>query len=213
MTMTVYGFRKSRAVERLNQAYRVMAFCFLTQLLRYFALPLRALANSSPIQLKADADPHTPPAPPPGEHARHVRRCSSRIQYLKQSIELQVEEIARLICDDESALEATRLLNALTSELVAAKLGICPELNEQADSAVIARSANRLQQEHGKLYEPEQLSTLGRLFDEAVLALPASMRTPSNRAEIAKLIFGRVSITQVELGLLIKLIIALVAVA
>ncbi|KRQ12344.1 hypothetical protein AOQ71_16830 [Bradyrhizobium manausense] len=71
--------------------------------------------------------------------------------------------------------------------------------------------ANCLEQDHGKLYEPEQLSTLGLLFDEAVLALPPSMRTPSNRIEIAKLILERASI--IEPSLLIKLISALIAAA
>lgn len=211
MTMTAYGSVNSRALERLNQAYRVMAFCFFTQLLRYFALSLRKFAHS--LRRKADTDPRTPPARSPGEHPRHVRSCNSRVQYLKQRIELQVEEVARLICDDESALEATLLLNALTSELVAAKLGICPELNEQADGAVIAGGANRIEQDHGALYEPEQLSPLGTFFDKAVLELPPSMRTPSNRTEIAKLVLGRSSISQIELGLLIKFIIALVAAA
>ncbi|MGY8682096.1 hypothetical protein Q2941_30610 [Bradyrhizobium sp. UFLA05-153] len=211
MTMTTYVPRKSRPVERLNQAYREIVVCFFSQLLRYFVLPLRAFANSSPIRLKADTDPHIPTAPPPRERAGHLHPCSSHIQYLKQRIELQIEEVARLICEDQSALEATRLLNALTNELVAAKLGLCPEIDEQADSAVIEGGASRLEQEYGKLYEPEQLLTLGRLFDEAVLALPPSMRTTSNRTEIAKLILGRASFTQVELGLLVKLIIALVA--
>ncbi|MGY8669307.1 hypothetical protein Q3C01_44195 [Bradyrhizobium sp. UFLA05-109] len=212
MTMTVYLSRKSRAVERLNQAYRVMAFGFFTQLLRYFALPLRAFANSSPTRLTADAAPHTP-TEPPGEQAGHSRCGSLRVQYLKQRIELQIEEIARLICEDQSALEATRLLNALTNELVAAKLEMCSKLDEQADSALTGGKANHLEQTYGKLYEPEQLLMLGRIFDEAVLALPQSLRTPSNRTEIARLILGRASFTQIELGLLVKLIIALVAVA
>lgn len=212
MTLTVYVSRKSRAVERLNQAYRVMAFGFFTQLLRYFALPFRAFANSSPIRLKADADPHIPTAPP-GERAALSRCCNSRVLHLKQRIEIQIEEIARLICEDQSALEATRLLNAFTNELVAAKLDMCSKVDEQTDSAVTGGKANRIEQEYGKLYEPEQLLKLGRLFDEAVLALPSSLRTPSNRTDIAKLILGRASFAQIELGLLVKLIIALVAAA
>lgn len=58
MTMTAYGSVNSRALERLNQAYRVMAFCFFTQLLRYFALSLRKFAHS--LRRKADTDPRTP---------------------------------------------------------------------------------------------------------------------------------------------------------
>ena len=204
MTMTVYGSSKSRVVEGLNQAHRVMTLSFCAQLFRYFALPFRAFANSSSVP-KADADPHIPTAQPSGECTRH------RLQDLKQTIELQIEEVARLICEDKSAIEATRLLNALTSELVAAKLGMCPKRDEQAGNAVIGGDANCLEQEHGKLYEPEQLSTLGLLFDEAVLALPPSMRTPSNRIEIAKLILERASI--IEPSLLIKLISALIAAA
>ncbi|MGL3104330.1 hypothetical protein [Bradyrhizobium sp. BR 1432] len=207
MTMSVYGSSKSRTVEPLNQAYREMTFGFFAQLLRYFVLPLRVFANLSSVRRKADATPHTSPS---GECTRHSDRCNSHLQYLKQTIDSQIEEVARLICEDESALEATRHLNALTSELVKAKLGMCSQLDEQAGSAFNAGEANRLEQEHGKLYEPEQLSTLGRLFDGAVLALPASMRTPSNRIEIAKLILERASIDHVEPRLLIKLITALV---
>ncbi|GLR90010.1 hypothetical protein [Bradyrhizobium iriomotense] len=205
MTMTVYGSSKSRVIERLNQAYRVMTLSFLAQLLRYFAFPFRVFANSSSVPLKADADPHISTAQPSGKCTRQ------RIQHLKQAIELQIEEVARLICEDKSAIEATRLLNALTSELVAAKLGMCPKLDQQAGNAVIG--GDRLEQEHGKLYEPEQLSALGQLLDEAILALPPSMRTPSNRIEIAKLILERASITQVDPGLLIKLMSALIAAA
>ncbi|WP_439406329.1 hypothetical protein ACNJX9_33595 [Bradyrhizobium sp. DASA03076] len=205
MTMTVYGSSKSKVVEGLNQAYRVMTLGFCAQLLRFFALPFRAFANSSSVPLKADADPHIPTAQPSVECTRH------RLQDLKQTIELQIEEVARLICEDKSAIEATRLLNALTSELVTAKLGMCPKLDAQAENAVIGGDANCLEQDHGKLYEPEQLSTLGLLFDEAVLALPPSMRTPSNRIEIAKLILERASI--IEPSLLIKLISALIAAA
>ncbi|UVO30584.1 hypothetical protein [Bradyrhizobium arachidis] len=207
MTMTVYGSSKSRVVERLNQVYRVMTLSFFAQLLRYFTFPFRVFANSSSVPLKADADPHIPTAQPSAECTRQ------RLQYLKLTIEIQIEEVARLICEDKSAIEATRLLNALTSELVAAKLGMCPKLDEQAGNAFIGGDAHRLEQEHGKLYEPEQLSTLGLLLDEAVLALPPSMRIPSNRIEIAKLILERASINQVEPDLLIKLISALVAAA
>ncbi|MCP3380501.1 hypothetical protein NLM31_09050 [Bradyrhizobium sp. CCGUVB4N] len=212
MTLTVYVSRKSRAVEHLNQAYRVMAFGLFTQLLRYFPLPFRAFASSSPVRLKADADPHITTAPP-GERAALSRCCNSRVQHLKQRIELQIEEIARLICEGQSALEATRLLNALTNELVATKLDMCSKVNEQTDSAVTGGKARRIEREYGKLYEPEQLLKLGRLFDEAVLALPPSLRTHSNRTDIAKLILGRASFTEIELGLLVKLIIALVAAA
>ena len=45
--------------------------------------------------------------------------------------------------------------------------------------------------ERSAVYDPEALSHLGSLFDQAVAALPAAMRTPANRTEIAKLILGR----------------------
>ncbi|WP_439373344.1 hypothetical protein [Bradyrhizobium sp. DASA03120] len=213
MTMSVYGSSKSRTVEPLNQAYREMTFGFFKQLFRYFALPLRVFSSSTLVRLKADGPPHIITAARSGECARHSPRCKSHLQYLKQAVESQIEEVARLICEDESALEATRFLDTLTSELVKAKLDMCSHRDKQAGSASNGGDAKRLEQEYGKLYEPEQLSTLGRLFDGAVLALPPSMRTPSNRIEIAKLILERASIDQVEPGLLLKLITALVAAA
>lgn len=36
------------------------------------------------------------------------------------------------------------------------------------------------------VYDPEELSLLGQVLDEVVQSLPARMRTPSNRAEIAR---------------------------
>jgi hypothetical protein len=36
------------------------------------------------------------------------------------------------------------------------------------------------------VYYPEELSLLGQILDEAVQSLPASMRTPYNRAQIAR---------------------------
>ncbi|TWA98967.1 hypothetical protein FBZ96_105646 [Bradyrhizobium stylosanthis] len=213
MTMSVYGSSKSTTAAPLNQAYREMTFGFFTQLIRSFALPLRVFTNSISVRLKADVPTHIVTASPSGECAHHPPFRDSHVKYLKQTIESQIEEVARLICEDESALEATRLLNALTSELVKAKLGMCSHLDEQAGGALNGGDANRLEEKHGTLYEPEQLSTLGQLFDGAVLALPPSMRTPINRIEIAKLILERASIDQVEPELLIKLITALVTAA
>ena len=36
------------------------------------------------------------------------------------------------------------------------------------------------------VYYPEELSLLGQILDQAVQSLPPSMRTPQNRAAIAK---------------------------
>jgi hypothetical protein len=40
--------------------------------------------------------------------------------------------------------------------------------------------------EQSAVYEPEELSLLGGIFDRVVASLPAAMRTPVNRAEIAR---------------------------
>ncbi|MGY8663543.1 hypothetical protein Q3C01_14395 [Bradyrhizobium sp. UFLA05-109] len=59
------------------------------------------------------------------------------------------------------------------------------------------------------VFDPEDLSLLGGIFDEAVAALPASMRTPINRTEIAKLVLGRTAAGQAELVLLKQLMVAI----
>ena len=43
----------------------------------------------------------------------------------------------------------------------------------------------------GAVYYPEELSLLGRVLDETVRSLPASLRTPRNRVEIARNILAR----------------------
>jgi len=40
--------------------------------------------------------------------------------------------------------------------------------------------------ERSVVYYPEELSLLGRILDQAIHSLPASMRTHYNRAEIAR---------------------------
>ena len=40
--------------------------------------------------------------------------------------------------------------------------------------------------EQSAVYYPEELSLLGQILDQAVQSLPLSMRTPQNRAAIAK---------------------------
>ena len=38
----------------------------------------------------------------------------------------------------------------------------------------------------GAVYDPEELSLLGRVLDQVMQSLPPNLRTPYNRAEIAK---------------------------
>jgi hypothetical protein len=38
----------------------------------------------------------------------------------------------------------------------------------------------------GAVYGPEELSLLGKVLDQVMLSLPPNLRTPYNRAEIAK---------------------------
>jgi len=40
--------------------------------------------------------------------------------------------------------------------------------------------------ERSVVYYPEELSLLGQILDQAIESLPASTRTPYNRAEIAR---------------------------
>ncbi|WP_074125809.1 hypothetical protein [Bradyrhizobium sp. NAS96.2] len=53
---------------------------------------------------------------------------------------------------------------------------------------------------------PEDLSVLGRIFDTAVTALPASMRTPENRTAIAKLVLMRAGAGEPQLASLMSLL-------
>jgi hypothetical protein len=62
------------------------------------------------------------------------------------------------------------------------------------------------------VYDPEHLSVMGTILDEAVAALPEGMRTPANRMEIAKLILRRAE-NEVELASLMKLVAAVDAAA
>jgi hypothetical protein len=38
----------------------------------------------------------------------------------------------------------------------------------------------------GAIYDPEELSLLGKVLDQVMQSLPPNLRTPYNRAEIAK---------------------------
>ncbi|WP_271593199.1 hypothetical protein [Bradyrhizobium sp. CCBAU 65884] len=59
------------------------------------------------------------------------------------------------------------------------------------------------------VYDPEELSILGRLYDGAVAALPPSMRNPENLAAIAKLILERTAAGETQLACLTNLLIAI----
>lgn len=61
--------------------------------------------------------------------------------------------------------------------------------------------------ERGAVYDPEELSLLGKIFDQAIAALPETMQTPENRTEIAKIILRRAADGD-ELAALMKLMIA-----
>ncbi|UVO33125.1 hypothetical protein KUF59_07835 [Bradyrhizobium arachidis] len=63
------------------------------------------------------------------------------------------------------------------------------------------------------VFDPEDLSVLGKIYDEVVATLPASMRTPVNRTEIAKLVLGRIAAGEAELVLLRRLMVAIASVA
>jgi hypothetical protein len=45
--------------------------------------------------------------------------------------------------------------------------------------------------ERSVVYDPEELSLLGHILDQAIGSLPAAMRTPHNRTEIARNILAR----------------------
>ncbi|WP_407114411.1 hypothetical protein [Bradyrhizobium sp. LMG 9283] len=56
------------------------------------------------------------------------------------------------------------------------------------------------------VFDPEELSVLGRLYDGAVAALPPSMRNPENRTAIAKLILERTAAGEAQLASLTNLL-------
>ncbi|WFU14804.1 hypothetical protein [Bradyrhizobium sp. CB3481] len=206
MTMTVYDSRKQGRIERLKRGYWRNAFYALP--LRFLAVPLQTLINFFfLIQVKTGPHPNFT-GPQPLEPATHSHRCKARIQHLKHCIELQVEEVIRLICEGRNALKEAQALSEFTSELIAARLGF-PEREELSDSEITGDGVARVIGQHGCVYDSEQLSVLGAIFDEAVAGLPADLRTPKNRTDVAKLIFGRAAISEIELGPLVRFIIAI----
>ncbi|MCK1739974.1 hypothetical protein IVA80_03535, partial [Bradyrhizobium sp. 139] len=111
--------------------------------------------------------------------------CTSRIEHLEHRIALQLEAVAQLICQDKFALRAVKLLDELTSELVAAKL----ELGAIAEASTSKRTVPAKQ--YGDLFYPEDLRILADIFDQAVAALPPDHRTIANRTQIAKLVLAQ----------------------
>ncbi|RXG95856.1 hypothetical protein EAV90_24120 [Bradyrhizobium vignae] len=59
------------------------------------------------------------------------------------------------------------------------------------------------------MFDPEELSILGRLYDSVVTALPPSMQSPENRTAIAKLILERTAAGQTQLACLTNLLITI----
>lgn len=53
--------------------------------------------------------------------------------------------------------------------------------------------------EQSIIYDPEELSLLGTIFDQAVASLPATMQTQANRIEIAKIVMHRAAAGEREL--------------
>ncbi|TWB48791.1 hypothetical protein FBZ94_11474 [Bradyrhizobium sacchari] len=122
---------------------------------------------------------------PPWRNTVELDPSNSRIRDLEDRIDLQLDIVATLMREEGNALEAIRLLNALTSQMITAEL----ELGHLADTRPGDRRM-RLSRDRG-VYYPEDLQVLGRVFDQTVTALPEALRTPANRMTIAKLIFLR----------------------
>jgi len=59
------------------------------------------------------------------------------------------------------------------------------------------------------VFDPEELSVLGSLYDGAVTALPPSMRNPENRTAIAKLILERTAAGKAQVACLTNLLITI----
>ena len=53
--------------------------------------------------------------------------------------------------------------------------------------------------ERNAIFSPEELSLLGTIFDQAIASLPATMQTPANRIEIAKIVMERAAAGEREL--------------
>lgn len=140
----------------------------------------------------------------------HSRPSASRVQQLKRSIEAQIDEVAIMICEGKSVLDKMKSLNLLTSELIGAEVGFfldCGGLTESDQSGAALSVPVR-----DGVYDPEQLAVLGRIFDQAIETLPENMQTATSRTEIAKLMFGRSAVHELELSTLILFISAIISV-
>ncbi|UWU75665.1 NolY [Bradyrhizobium huanghuaihaiense] len=111
---------------------------------------------------------------------------NSRAEDLEERVDLQLDIVAALIREQGNELEAIRLLNALTNQMITAEV----ELGQLGGGRASDRRTTRLSRDRG-VYYPEDLQVLGRLLDQAVAALPAELRTPANQLKIAKLILSR----------------------
>nr|WP_245164527.1 NolY [Bradyrhizobium elkanii] len=98
--------------------------------------------------------------------------------------------VAALIGEEGNELEAVRLLNALTNEMINAELALGQLGDARTNGYTSDGQTARMSADRG-IYHPEDLQALGRLFDQTVAALPEALRTPANRIKIAKLILSR----------------------
>ncbi|MEZ2143379.1 NolY [Bradyrhizobium sp. DN5] len=115
---------------------------------------------------------------------------NSRTQDLEDRIDLQLDIVAALIREEGNELEAIRLLNALTNQMITAELELGQLSDTRTGGHAGDRQTARLSRDRG-VYHPEDLQVLGRLLDQAVAALPEVLRTPANQMKIAKLILSR----------------------
>ncbi|MDF0492881.1 NolY [Bradyrhizobium yuanmingense] len=115
---------------------------------------------------------------------------NSGVPYPKHGIKQQVEAVAGLICEQEKPLDAIQLPSKITSTLISEQLK--SDLSgARAGTAAGQRQTTRPPDMEAGVFYPEDLQFLGRLFDQAVAALPSAMQTPDNRTTIAKLILTR----------------------
>ncbi|MDI3567324.1 NolY [Bradyrhizobium sp. Arg816] len=115
---------------------------------------------------------------------------NSRSEDLEDRIDLQLDIVAALIREEGNELEAIRLLNALTNQMITAELELGQLGDTRTEGRAGDRQTTRLSRDRG-VYYPEDLQDLGRLHDQAVAALPPELRTPANQMKIAKLILSR----------------------
>ncbi|WP_375779245.1 NolY [Bradyrhizobium sp. ma5] len=115
---------------------------------------------------------------------------NSRKQDLEDRIDLQLDIVAALAGEQGNQLDTIRLLSVLTNEMITAEL----ELNQLGNTRTGGCTGNgrttRMFRDRG-VYYPEDLQVLGRVFDQAMAALPEALRTPTNQMKIAALILSR----------------------